>query len=93
MITRDSYPGPVCGPLPIAEAYRVAYHLNRKQWFHGQVQLARGAKILLSIPEEPPSEADLLTLECCDARTGCAPGSLTCPCVPTRPLTAQLPLG
>ena len=65
----------------MAEAFRVAWHFNRKQWFHGLVQLARGPAILLSIPEEPPTEAEALTFECCDARDGCAPGSLTCQCI------------
>ena len=92
LFTRDSFPAPVCGPMPMAEAFRVAWHVNRKQWFHGVVQLARGAPILLSIPEEPPSEGEMLTLECCDARDGCAPGSLECPCVPAPILTDQLPL-
>lgn len=67
--------------MPTAEAFRVAWHVNRKQWFHGMVTLARGAPILLSIPEEPVTEAEALTLECCDARDGCAPGSVQCPCV------------
>ena len=71
----------------MAEAFRVAWHLNRKQWFHGLVQLARGPAILLSIPEDSPTEAESLTLECCDAREGCVPGSATCPCVRTLFLT------
>ena len=53
LFTRWSYPLPVCAPLPQAEAFRVAWHLNRKSWFHGEVALARGAPILLSLPEAP----------------------------------------
>jgi hypothetical protein len=53
LFTRWSYPLPVCAPLLQAEAYRVAWHLNKKRWFHGEVELARGAPILLSLPEPP----------------------------------------
>jgi hypothetical protein len=54
--TRTSYPLPVCAPLPQAEAFRVCWHLNHKQWFHGLVTLARGAPCLLSLPEPPLTE-------------------------------------
>jgi hypothetical protein len=54
--TRASYPLPVCAPLPQAEAFRVCWHLNKKQRFHGMVELARGAPVLLSLPAAPLTE-------------------------------------
>lgn len=53
VFTRWSYPLPVCAPMLQAEAFRVAWHLNKKAWFHGLVTLARGEPCLLSLPMAP----------------------------------------